>query len=327
MAAPTQLLLGGNTYVCQPGETVLDALLRQGVSIPHDCRKQTCLTCLLRSLDGPPPAAAQAPLKATLTVQHYFLACACRPARDMAIALPSETLREEIAVRVAALNRVSNQVLEIVLHCERPLPYRGGQSVILLNQDHIGKSFAIASPTSQIRAGRIELQVERMAGCCFCEWLHDQLRVGDRLRVFGPFGLMFHVPGDPRQGIVLAGWGGALGGLLGILQDVFEHSHSGPVYLFHGAQDAAGLYLVDEIREIEQYFPNFRYVGCVPRGAAADSDTTIGDVHQVMRRLLPDLGGWRAYLAGPRNFVDRLRRQTYLDGASIKEIFFDVTSA
>jgi ferredoxin len=48
MAAPTQLLLGGNIYTCQPGETVLDALLRQGVSIPHDCRKQICLTCLMR---------------------------------------------------------------------------------------------------------------------------------------------------------------------------------------------------------------------------------------------------------------------------------------
>ncbi len=321
MVTTTQLLLSGKTYTCQPGETVLEALLRQGVNIPYDCRRQTCLTCLVRSVDGPPPAESQVHLKATLRVQNYFLACACRPVRDMEIALSSETLKEEIGARVAALNYLSEQVLEITLDCDRPLHYRGGQSVILLNQDNIGKSFAIASPTSQRLSGRIELQVERTPGCCFCEWLHDHLRVGAQMRIFGPAGLLFHLPGDPRQGIVLAAWGAGLGGILGILQDVFEHDHSGPVYLFHGAQNAGDLYLVDEIREIEGYYPNFRYVGCVAKGTGET-----GEVHHIVRQLLPDLTGWRIYLAGPRAFVDRLRRQTYLDGASIKEILFDVNA-
>jgi len=34
------------------------------------------------------------------------------------------------------------------------------------------------------------------------------------------------------------------------------------------------------------------------------------------------LEGWRVYLSGPAEFVEQLRRQTYLDGASIREIFF-----
>lgn len=316
-----RLRFGSSTYACQPGETVLEALLRQGVRIPHDCRRQTCLTCLMRCLDGAPPPESQAPLKETLRVQNYFLACGCRPTADMTLALPSELPREEIGARVAALHRLSERILEIVLDLDRPFDYRGGQSVMLLNPDGLWKSFAIATPTSRRQEGRIELHVERVDGRCLNEWLHDRLRPGDRLRVYGPTGQMFHVPLAPRQGVVLAAWSGALGGILAILEDIFEQGHAGPVHLFHGARDPGDLYLVDDIREIEDYYPNFRYVGCAGGGSARQGDAS-GGVSAALRARLPRLEGWRVYLSGPAAFVEQLRRQAYLDGASIREIFF-----
>lgn len=326
MSQSTRLLFGGSTYLCQPGETVLDALLRQGASIPHDCRKQTCLTCLMRALDAPPPPEAQINLKATLTVQNYFLACACRPVRDMEIVQQGAALSQELTARVAGLERLNARVLEITLQCAHPLDYRGGQTLILLNRDGIGKPFAIASPSSQRLDGQVVIQVERIPGCCFCGWLHDHLRVGDTLRVFGPTGYMFFVPGNPRQPLLLAAWQGGLGGVIGILQDVFEHGHGGPVYLFHGASHRSELYLGDDLREIEAYYPNFRYVPCVAEGPVPEGGFT-GAVPDSIKRLLPDLGGWRLFLAGHRDFVDRLRRNAYLDGASIKDILFEITAA
>ena len=321
MPPSTRLRFGSHTYACQPGETVLEALLRQGVRVPHDCRRQTCLTCLMRSLDGAPPPESQAPLKETLRVQNYFLACGCRPIADMTLALPTELPRAEIGARVAELNRLSGRILEIVLDLDHPLDYRGGQSVILLNPDGLGNSFAIATPTSRRHDGRIELHVERVDGNCLSEWLHDRLRLGDRLRVYGPTGQMFHVPLAPRQGVVLAAWSGALGGILAILQDIFEQEHMGPVLLLHGARDPSDLYLVDDIREIEDYYPNFRYVGCAGEGSAKPADVAAG-VSTALRARLPRLEGWRVYLSGPAEFVEQLRRQAYLDGASIREIFF-----
>lgn len=320
MTRSIRLRFGSRTYACQPGETVLEALLRQGVRVPHDCRRQTCLTCLMRCLDGAPPPESQAPLRETLKAQHYLLACGCRPTADMTLALPTELPREEIGARVAELNRLSRRILEIVLDLDHPLDYRGGQSVILLNPDGLWKSFAIATPTSRRHDGRIELHVER-DGSCLSEWLYDRPRPGDRLRVYGPTGQMFHVPLAPRQGVVLAAWSGALGGILAILEDIFEQGHAGPVHLFHGARDPGDLYLVDDIREIEDYYPNFRYVGCAGGGSAKPGDVSAG-VSTALRARLPRLEGWRVYLSGPAAFVEQLRRQAYLDGASIREIFF-----
>lgn len=326
MSGHTNLLLGGKTYRCLPGETVLDALLRQGVDIPYGCRKQTCLTCLMRSLDGVPPPEAQLHLKETLTVQNYFLACACLPVRDMEVALLSEALRMEVGARVTALNRLNPGILEIEMECDRPLDYRAGQTVILLNRDNIGKQFPIASPSSSRFSGRIEVHVKRVAGACFSEWLHDHLRIGDDLRIFGPAGQMFYVPGNPRQPLVLAAGDGGLGGLVGVLQDVFEQGHTGQVYLFHGARDRSQLYLVEELREVHAYYPNFRYVPCVADGAIPEG-CAAGQAHEIIKQMLPDLTGWRIFLVGSGDFVGRLRRQTYLDGASIKDIIYEVTSS
>ena len=43
------------------GETVLDALLRQGVEMPFSCKGGVCHTCLLQCTEGPVEPSAQPP--------------------------------------------------------------------------------------------------------------------------------------------------------------------------------------------------------------------------------------------------------------------------
>ena len=127
--ADKKLLLSGKIYDCRSEETVLEALLRQKVEVPNICQRQVCLSCMMRSLNGPPPSDAQTNLKEVLKVQHFFLACGCRPERDMEIALAEETIAVQATARVAELNRLNPHVLELVLECDPPLHYRGGQSM------------------------------------------------------------------------------------------------------------------------------------------------------------------------------------------------------
>ena len=324
--ADRKLLFSGKIYDCRPEETVLEALLRQKVEVPNVCQRQICLTCMMRSLNGPPPADAQTNLKDALKVQHFFLACGCRPERDMEIALVEETIKVQATAKVAELNRLNPYVLELVLQCDPPLHYRGGQSMTLFNRDNIGKGFPIASPSSARLSGRIELHVERIRGGFFSEWMHDNLRVGDVLTASGATGELFYGVGHPQRPLLMAGWNGGLGALIGVLQDAFENDHAGPVYLFHGATDTDHLYFVDELREIGEQFPNFHYFPFVEQGAAPDG-VTRGTVHSLAGGLLPDhLSGWTVFLCGARNDVHALQRQVYLAGAAMNDIHLEVTS-
>jgi len=321
----SNLLLNGKIYNCLIGETVLDALLRQKVDVPYSCKKQTCMTCMMHSLNGTPPIKSQLNLKETLQLQNNFLACACIPQRDMEIALNQEILTREISAHVVELNRLSQSMLELVLQCEIPVDYHAGQFVLLLNYEHIGKKFPITSPTSAKNSGRIVVHVKRIAGAAFSTWLHDHLRIGDQLFVCGISGELYYVAGHPLQPVLMVAWNGDLGALIGIIQDVFENNHSGPVFLFHSTADSEQLYFAPELDEISAYFPNFHYVPCVEQGAVPKNGHQ-GQVDKIIAKILPNLSNWKVFLCGNRTQTHTVQRLAYLMGTAMKDIYLEVTA-
>jgi ferredoxin-NADP reductase/ferredoxin len=326
-----KLLLDGHVYDCRADETVLEALLRQGVAAPNSCRKQICKTCMMRSLGDPPPAASQIDLQYSLRARNFFLACACSPEQDMEITFTAETVGEAAPARVVEINALCPFILEIGLSCPAyDFSYRGGQFVTLLDERGAGHRFPIASPTSEKLSGKIEIHVERVRGRTFSERLHSDLRTGDSVAVCGATGELTYEIGDPRRTLVLAGWNGGLGALIGLMQDAFENNHTGEIYLFHGISDRYHLYLSEELREIGQQFPNFHYLPCIEDRTtpAVDPDgCATGAVAAHVKRLLPNLSGAKLFLCGPRSKVSALQRQSYLSDAAIKDIRIDLSVA
>ena len=324
MNTSRKLLLNGHAYDCREEETVLDALLRQHVDVPFSCRHQVCMSCIMRSLNGPPPLASQINLKQTLRVQNNFLSCGCYPERDMEIDLPKESVVHQVSATVVELNRLNPMVLELVLQCDTPLDYHAGQAVLLMNAELVGKRLPIASPTSAKGAGRYEVHVERIQGGFFSEWVHGQLLIGEKMTLCGVDGELFYVLGKPRKPLLLVGWNGGLGALRGILQDAFENDHAGPLYLFHGVTHRDYLYFVDEIMEIVHHYSNFHYLPCVEQGPVPDGCFN-GTVTVAVKTQLPKLADWTVYLCGPRERVHQMQRQAYLSGAAMKDIFREIT--
>ncbi len=329
-AETRKLLLGGHAYDCGRGESVLDALLRQGVAIANSCRRQICLTCMMRSLGGPPPPASQINLSERLRGRNFFLACACCPERDMEITFTAETVGEHLTAAVGGINRFCPFVIEIGLAPESPIPYRGGEFLHVLDEKGAGHRFPIASPASASHSGTIEIHVERVPGHAFSEWLHGSLEVGGKLTLCSVTGELTYEIDDPRRTLVLAGWNGGLGALIGLLQDAFENGHTGEIHLFHGVDNRAHLYLVEEMREIGRQFRNFHYLPCIEDHTqpAVDADGCArGTVAAHVARLLPSLAGAKVFLCGPRSEVSGMQRQSYLSGAAMKDIRTDVSVA
>lgn len=75
----------GKDYQCHEGETLLDALLRQGVDIPFSCRNGVCHVCMHRVERGEVPPEAQQGLDEEKRRQALFLPCKCHPRTDMSI--------------------------------------------------------------------------------------------------------------------------------------------------------------------------------------------------------------------------------------------------
>jgi NAD(P)H-flavin reductase/ferredoxin len=321
----THLLFNGQLYECQPEETVLDVLLRQKVDVPYSCKKQICMSCMMQCLNGLPPIKSQVNLKETLRLQNNFLACACIPECDMEIALNQETLTRQVGGQVIELNRLNQNMMELVLQCEIPVDYHGGQSALLLNYEQIGKKFPIASPTSAKSNGRLVVHVKRLAGAAFSAWIHDNLRIGDTLFICGISGELYYTPGQPTQSLLMVAWNGDLGAMIGLIQDIFENNHTGPLYLLHSVADSEQLYFATELDEISHYFSNFHYIPCVDRGPLPQNGQQ-GPVDKIVAKTLPNLSHWKVFLCGNRTQIHTVQRQAYLAGAAMKDIYLDVTA-
>jgi len=306
----------GQWYGLDAGESVLDGLMRRGVDVPHSCRAGACQSCLMRAERGEVPAKAQVGLKETLKARGYFLACACHPEGELEVAGVGAELR--VPACITALERLSDSVLCVRLRPEGAFEYRAGQYVSLL-RDGLARSYSLAS---QPHEDTLALHVRRIAGGRMSGWFFDEARPGDTLELQGPAGDCFYVPGRLEQPLLLAGTGTGLAPLYGILQDALARGHTGPIWLFHGALEASGLYLVDELRALQSRYTQLQYRPCVLRGQDRVG-VTVGALDAVIKEACPRPAGWRAFLCGDPALVLSLRKKLFLAGLALKDVHAD----
>lgn len=315
----TTVRFDGRSTELEPGETVLEGLLRDGHPVPHSCRAGACRSCLMRAVEGQAPEGAQAGLNDSLKAQGYFLSCLARPSSPMAVDLGGEGLGRT-RVTIVSIEWLSETVLKVLLEPESAFAYRSGQFLTLIRDDGLARSYSLASLPG--RDSYLELHVRVLADGRMSRWLADEARPGDQAVVQGPSGDCFYTRGKEDQEIILAGTGTGLAPLFGIIQDAAKHGHKATVTLFHGARERGGLYLVDRLRELEREHSWFRYIPCCLEGDGLD-DVHVGPLDKVVLGRVLTFKGHRVYLCGHPTMVQTLRKAVFLKGANSKEIFSD----
>ncbi|MDA1343882.1 MAG: hypothetical protein O2966_08545, partial [Proteobacteria bacterium] len=110
--------------------------------------------------------------------------------------------------------------------------------------------------------------------------------------------------------------------LEGILTDALANGHAGPIHLFHGSRDAEDLYRIDEMRQLAEQHPNFHYTQCLSGGHVPEGFAS-GRVNEIALSGIPDLKDWRVFLCGHPEMVNQMKKQVFLKGASIADIYTD----
>jgi CDP-4-dehydro-6-deoxyglucose reductase len=309
----------GSSYESREAESVLDTLLRHGVEANYSCRKGSCLTCMMRAVEGEAPAAAQAGLRETLKHQGYFLSCLHRPKEDIAVAPGEDAALFQRAV-VLARERLAPDLCRIILEPATPLYYHAGQFMNLRRADGLSRSYSLASVPTLDR--HLEFHVKRLPGGQMSNWIFDRMKVGESIDIQGPHGDCFYLPGEPGHSILMIGTGSGLAPLQAIARDALSHGHSGPIRLYHGSRTADGLYLRDALRALAGEYANFRYTGCLS-GAGAPAGFTAGRADEIALGAYSDLAGWRVYLCGNPPMVAGAKKRAFLAGADLKAICAD----
>jgi len=80
---------------------------------------------------------------------------------------------------------------------------------------------------------------------------------------------------------------------------------------------------MDELKQLEQQFPNFHYTACVSGSDNTNHHHCHGRASSVALTNHPNLSGWQVFLCGNADMVKETKRKAFLAKASMRDIFVD----
>ncbi|HEY6093725.1 MAG TPA: FAD-binding oxidoreductase [Gallionellaceae bacterium] len=311
-----QLKYQDRTVQTREGESVLDACLRQGVSLPFSCRSGVCHVCMQHCTDGSIPPAAQHGLSADLSAQGYFLPCLCVPDGPMSFEPPELYT----SVLLHSKEMLTADVCRLLIEPPANLACLPGQ-FINLRRNGVVRSYSLANVPEEDYF--FELHVQRKTGGVLSNWILDELQAGDEVEIQGPHGDCYYRDDMRAQPLLLIGTGTGLGPLLGIARDALRKQHQGEIHLYHGALAYESFYLRDTLRRLQQQHAQFHYHECILNDPAPQPGVQVGDVLQLACGRHPDLQAWQVYLAGAPEMVERGEQLALQCGAEQAAIHTD----
>lgn len=308
----------GVKYTSKPDESVLDTLLRNDVKVANSCRAGACHICLLHCVQGNVPESAQTGLKPAQQRLNHFLACQCVPEQDLEVASPDD---EDLYVSALLVEKqqLSPLVWRFRFETAVPMFYHSGQFVNLKNPNDDIRSYSLSSLPSE--DDFLELQVRSVPDGKMSQWLINDFSVGMHLDIEGPNGHCFYSD-DPQQTILMIGTGTGLAPLFGIARDALHQNHSGDIHLYHGAVTMEELYLHEELIAMANSHDNFYYHGCV-FAAPQGGDVLSGHAPDIALANHKQLRGWKVFLCGSPEMVQKVSKLAFLSGANMQDISSD----
>ncbi|MBS7661053.1 2Fe-2S iron-sulfur cluster binding domain-containing protein [Pseudomonas lalucatii] len=303
----------GEVIEVEEGQTILQAALRQGVWLPFACGHGTCATCKVQVLDGDVEVGAASPF-ALMDIEREegkVLACCATVQSDVTIEadidVDPDFLGHPVAdfhATVTAIVELSPTIKGVHLRLDRPMAFQSGQYVNLELPGIDGsRAFSLANPPG--RADEVELHVRLVEGGAATGYIHQQLKVGERLKLSGPYGQFFVRGSQPGDLIFIAG-GSGLSSPQSMILDLLERGDSRQITLFQGARNVAELYNRELFEGLAREHANFTYVPALSQANDEPSWRGFkGFVHDAAKAHFDGrFGGHKAYLCGPPPMID-----------------------
>ncbi|MDP1558990.1 MAG: CDP-6-deoxy-delta-3,4-glucoseen reductase [Nitrosomonas sp.] len=292
------------------GETILQAALCAGISLPYGCRNGSCGTCKGKIIQGTVDFGQHN--KETLTEKEktagMALFCCATPLSDLVIECHEVSAIKDIKIkklpcRVHKLERVAPDVMIISLKlpANQRLQFLAGQYIDILLKDGKRRSFSLANSPHDDEF--LHIHARNYPGGVFAKHVFTQMKVKDILRIEGPFGSFFlrDEPQDKSTIFVASGTGFAP--IKSILEYAFymenKCSIKKKMSLYWGVQTKADLYLAELANKWQQQHENFTFIPVLSNALPTDNwSGREGLVHEAVLQDYKSLATHQVYACG-----------------------------
>ena len=301
MAPTVTILPSGHEFVVEGSDTLLEAALRNGVSLNYGCSNGNCGDCKARVVSGDVKKvhAHDYVLKQAEKDAGVILLCAYAPVNDVVLESSVVGARDipvqQLTAKVKSVEVFNPYMaaLHILAPRSQRLRFLGGQS-IQIKINGMSGSYSIASCPCEDR--HIEVQIPRRDGDAFAEAVFSNLKANDTVEVEGPFGEFVLDEDSPRPVIFLA-FGAGFSPIKSLIQHAMSLDLTESMDL-HWLADDTGLFQDNLCRAWTDALDNFNYLPHLPTD----------DLDALLKNIVvdyPDMHRFDVYAVGTAAQLER----------------------
>ena len=325
VAPSVQLIPSGHEFLIEGGDTILGGAIRSGLNVAYGCNNASCGGCKARVISGQVIETRTPEFKLSEHEEQmgYKLMCCNTAVTDLMLEVgetssPKDLPRQSVETRVSGIEPLSDEMTLLHLRTPKAQNFR---------------FFAGQNATLNLTSG--ETMTLPIASCpCDGENLHfhvptkpagdrsipatDKLERGETVTVTGPEGEFILRDGSSSPAIFIACDGG-----FAPVKSLIEHAISidkiESFHLYRYATPGNATYYHNLCRAWRDAFDNFNYT-------TQDLNGDPGRAASNIVADIPDLSGFDAYVAGPREFAEGVKQAMLENGLAPERLSVEILS-
>ncbi|TPJ88122.1 hybrid-cluster NAD(P)-dependent oxidoreductase [Mesorhizobium sp. B2-5-4] len=185
--------------------------------------------------------------------------------------------------------------------------FNAGQYVVLhlaIDGVVVARSYSVSSPPT--RPLDLHITVKRTPGGLVSNWIHENLRAGDEIKIEGPRG-SFKLDGLPGEKPLFLAGGSGITPLMSMLRTLTDRASDLDLCLIYSARSPRDLIFRSELDALAARFRNLSVTCVCSRADPSWAGPTGRMDGPLLLRLVPDLRERTVYACGPEQYMKALR--------------------
>lgn len=314
---PKIILSNGVEFECSSEQTILDAAKQNKIAIEHSCRSGRCGICETVVISGETQTIQ---LEESLHGdQKKILTCCRAPISDVYLDL--EDLGEigniqvlTVPCRIHRLEFLNDDVIQIILRLPPNANFKfvAGQYIDLIHGG-IRRSYSIANSPKE--DGHLELQIKKVEHGLMSNYLFNQAKKNDLLRLEGPLGTFSYRESNAKN-LVLIATGTGMAPIKALLESFNTKNLDKNIFVIWGAKFRKDLYLNLSLLDVEHTF-----IPALSREVISDGFN--GYVQDAVLNLKLNLDDTAVYACGSELMIRCASKILIVNGLSPKSFYSD----
>lgn len=304
-------------------QTVLESAINSNVYLEHSCMNGSCGTCKAKIIKGSVnQLVASAGLSESEVEEGYILTCCAQPLSDLELVANyypelASIKRMVQPCKVDKLSFPSDDIaiLKLKMPPTASFKFLAGQYIQLIIKSE-RRSYSIAN-ISETYEG-IELHIRKVIKGVFSDYIFNELKVNQLLRLEGPMGSFFVREGNAP--IVFLAGGTGFAPVKSMVEQLIKGQTTREIHLYWGSCTESGIYS-DKAKIWQNQYENIKYIPVLSDDESYEGRK--GLVHRAVLDDLNDLMEYEVYACGSPLMIEAARKDFISSGLKPDNFYSD----